>query len=135
MEVMVGRPNGFTLCVSEKRVSLVVGREKCGGVGKESAESGRVCEQDGGEVEVCVEDGGHVSEESQFPQLRVAAAVVRGEENHVHWRVLGVGCVGRLKHFVDSTHPTNLSLAQFQTDSAAISDPHNDSIRQKQKQG
>ena len=46
-------------------------------------------------MEVCVEDGGHVSEESQFPQLRVAAAVVRGEENHVHWRVLGVGCVGR----------------------------------------
>lgn len=95
MEVMVGRPNGFTLCVSEKRVALVVGREKCGGVGKESAESGRVCEQDGGEVEVCVEDGGHVAEESQFPQLRVAAAVVRGEENHVHWRVLGVGSVGR----------------------------------------
>ena len=46
-------------------------------------------------MEVCVEDGGHVAEESQFPQLRVAAAVVRGEENHVHWRVLGVGCVGR----------------------------------------
>ena len=91
---MVGRPNGFTLRVSEKRVSLVVGREKCGGVGKECAESGRVCEQDGGEVEVCVEDGGHVSEESQLPQLRVAAAVVRGEENHVHGCVFGVGSVG-----------------------------------------
>ena len=85
----MGRPNGFTLHVRERRVRLVVGGEECGGVGKEGAERGGVCEQDGGEGEVGMEDGGHVSEERQLPQFLVAASVVGGEQNHVHWRVLG----------------------------------------------
>ena len=63
MEVMVGRPNGFTLRVRERRVRLVVGGEECGGVGEEGAERGGVREQDGGEGEVSVKDGGYVSEE------------------------------------------------------------------------
>lgn len=36
-----------------------------------------------------MEDGGHVSEESQLPQLLVATSVVGGEQNHIHWCVLG----------------------------------------------
>lgn len=87
--MMVGRPNGFTLRVRERRVQLVVGGEECGGVGEEGAERGGVCEQDGGEGEVGMEDGGHVSEESQLPQLLVATSVVGGEQNHIHWCVLG----------------------------------------------
>ena len=85
----MGRPNGLTLRVRKRRVRLEVGGEECGGVGEEGAERGGVCEQDGGEGEVGMEDGGHVSEERQLSQLLVATSVVGGEQNHIHWRVLG----------------------------------------------
>lgn len=76
----------------DEREQLEVGGDMCGGVGEESAESGGVREEEGGEAELGVEDGRHVAEESQLSQLRVATSVVRREQNHVHGRVLRTRC-------------------------------------------